>query len=153
MSQPMPYSNFQWYNDCSTIDLNAFPNWLHSIPVDSDIGYILEVDLQYTDKISTARFPLAPEKKKPDINLMSSYQQDVINTKHKAIGELLINDLTDKNNYVVHYRNLQFYLKHGMTVTRVNRTSREGGFGASHRPQWSGFGCPDALNHHGSAEL
>ena len=29
--------------------------------------------------------------------------------------------LEDKNNYVVHYRNLQFYLKQGMKLKRVHR--------------------------------
>lgn len=34
----------------------------------------------------------------------------------------LVLTLQDKKNYVVHYRNLQFYLKEGMILQRVNRT-------------------------------
>ena len=33
----------------------------------------------------------------------------------------LLLTLQDKNNYVVHYRNLQFYLKQGMKLKRVHR--------------------------------
>jgi len=33
----------------------------------------------------------------------------------------LLLTLEDKNNYVVHYRNLQFYLKQGMKLKRVHR--------------------------------
>ena len=33
----------------------------------------------------------------------------------------LIPNLFDKTNYVTHYRNLQFYLKHGLILTKVHR--------------------------------
>jgi len=36
-------------------------------------------------------------------------------------SEKLLLTLEDKNNYVVHYRNLQFYLKQGMKLKRVHR--------------------------------
>ena len=36
-------------------------------------------------------------------------------------SEKLLLTLEDKNNYVVHYRNVQFYLKQGMKLKRVHR--------------------------------
>ena len=36
-------------------------------------------------------------------------------------SEKLLLTLEDKSNYVVHYRNLQFYLKQGMKLKRVHR--------------------------------
>ena len=116
MSQYIPYCNFQW------IDSMYFEyNYVINLPLDSDIGYTFELDLEYTDKELTKRFPLCPEKKKVNINYFSTNQRNIIESEHKTIGELLINGLTDKYNYVVHYRNLQFNLNHGMTLKRVNR--------------------------------
>ena len=36
-------------------------------------------------------------------------------------GEIQLLTLEDKSNYVVHYRNLHFYLKQGMKLKRVHR--------------------------------
>ena len=118
MSQYMPYKNFRWIEP-KDFDISYLLN--HS--PDSDIGYILEVDLEYTPygKELTKRFPLCPEKKKVNINYFSTNQRKIIETDHKTIGELLITNLTDKYNYVVHYHNLQFYLNHGITLKRINR--------------------------------
>ena len=44
-------------------------------------------------------------------------QLDLTNTKEKK----LLLTLRDKNNYDVHYRNLQFYLKQGMRLKKVHR--------------------------------
>ena len=125
MSQYLPYKNFQYFKPDSIItinlNINNFKDWLMTIPSDADQGLILEVDLEYTDKITTKRFPLAPEKKIVPFEQFSEDQQQVILDEHKKISHLLINDLNDKTNYVVHYQNLQFYLNHGMTLKKVNR--------------------------------
>ena len=54
---------------------------------------------------------------------MSDYQKSLINDLElkSPISENLLQTLEDKNNYVVHYRNLQFYLKQGLKVKRVHR--------------------------------
>ena len=33
----------------------------------------------------------------------------------------LVPTLFNKSNYIVHYRNLKYYLKHGLIVKRINR--------------------------------
>jgi len=33
----------------------------------------------------------------------------------------LVPNLFDKINYVCHYRNLQFYIKHGLVLTKIHR--------------------------------
>ena len=93
MSQYMPYKNFRWIEPK---DFDIYHLLNH--PPDSDIGYIFEVDLEYTDKESTKRFPLCPEKKKVNINYFSTNQRKIIETEHKTLGELLICDVTDKTN-------------------------------------------------------
>ena len=54
---------------------------------------------------------------------MSDYQKRLIEElelKHSESVKLLLT-LEDKKKYVVHYRNLQFYLKMGMKLKRVHR--------------------------------
>ena len=54
---------------------------------------------------------------------MSEYQHSLrknLDLKTPKCNKLLLT-LQDKNNYVVHYRNLQFYLKQGMKLKRVHR--------------------------------
>ena len=88
-------------------------------------GWILEVDLEYPKELHEEHnsFPLAPEKKQVKNEWMSEYQHSLIkdlDLKTPKCNKLLLT-LQDKNNYVVHYRNLQFYLKQGMKLKRVHR--------------------------------
>ena len=52
-------------------------------------------------------YPLASERKVVKEECMSDYQKSLT--------------LKDKNNYVMHYRNLQFYLKEGIKLKQVHR--------------------------------
>ena len=89
------------------------------------IGWILEVDLKYPQELHEEHdsFPLAPEKKISKKEWMSPYQRRLIKDLDLSPpdSEKLLLTLQDKNNYVVHYRNLQFYLKQGMKLKRVHR--------------------------------
>ena len=59
MSQPLPYDEIKF-------DMNVKLDDILNTPVDSDIGYFIEVDLQNPDKIKekTRNFPFAPVNKK-----------------------------------------------------------------------------------------
>ena len=119
MSKPLPKRNFKWKR---------------AMPTEEDIikkkenaknGWILEVDLEYPKELHEEHnsFPLAPEKKQVKNEWMSEYQHSLIkdlDLKTPKCNKLLLT-LQDKNNYVVHYRNLQFYLKQGMKLKRVHR--------------------------------
>ncbi|KAL6418056.1 hypothetical protein ACFW04_012373 [Cataglyphis niger] len=86
MCQSLPYENFRWIEDVSSVDLMfVIPN----LP----IGYILEVDLAYPSKLhdSHADLPFCPTRDKPP-----GKRQDK-----------LLATLYDKRRYVTHYRNLQ----------------------------------------------
>ena len=58
MSELLPYDGIEFDNNVKLEDML-------STPEDSDIGYFIEVDLKYPDKIKekTKNFPFAPEKK------------------------------------------------------------------------------------------
>lgn len=98
MIQSLPKSDFQWYNDIKEQEI-----WDYN--ENSDIGYIVECDLEYPDSLHDEHndYPLAPEHKKIDKT-----------TK-------LVPNLENKTNYITHVRNLQYYLKHGMVLKKIHR--------------------------------
>ena len=116
MSQP-PETEFQWVEEPEKIDLM-------NIAQDAEKGYILEVDLDYPHEIHDEHndYPMAPELHYP-IGELSSHSQKLrkdLNMKSKPT-EKLIPNLKNKKNYVVHYRNLQQYVRHGLKVSKIHR--------------------------------
>ncbi|KAL9987983.1 hypothetical protein ACROYT_G002373 [Oculina patagonica] len=119
MSKPLPKSGFRWKR---------------VMPTEKEImrkkefaktGWILEVDFEYPAELHEEHnsYPLAPEKKKINKDLFSPYQKELIKNLDldPPDSEKLVLTLEDKTNYVVHYRNLQFYLKQGMKLKKVHR--------------------------------
>ena len=97
-------------------------NWLDEIlntPDDSDIGYFLEVDLNYPDDIKekTRYFPFCPENKKTNPDKYNEYMNS-IKPENYTKSKKLISDWTDKKKYLIHYRMLKFYVRHGMIVEK-----------------------------------
>ena len=119
MIKPLPKSNFKWKRVMPTEReiLNKKEN--------GKTGWILEVDLEYPRELHEEHdsFPLAPEKKVVKKEWMSDYQRRLINDldMNPLDSKKLLLTLQDKNNYVVHYRNLQFYLNQGMKLKRVHK--------------------------------
>ena len=118
MSKPLPKSNLKWKRVMPTEEeiLNKKEN--------GKTGWILEVDLEYARELHEEHdsFPLAPEKNISKKEWMSPYQRRLIKDLdlNPPDSKKLLLTLQDKNNYVVHYRNLQFYLKQGMKLKRVH---------------------------------
>ena len=79
-------------------------------------GWILEVDLEYPEELHDSHnsYPLAPEKKV--VTQMLEYQMRLragLNIDSPN-SEKLVLTMEGKEKSVVHYRNLQFYLRQGM---------------------------------------
>ena len=133
LSNLLPVNEFKWLdsNEIQSID------W-QSIDENANQGYILEVDLRYPEGLheSHAEFPLAPIKRKITFNDLSPLQQrrlieDKGERKAKSYkSEKLVVTLEDRNNYVVHIKNLKLYLKLGMKLNKVHRvlTFRQSAF-------------------------
>ena len=69
--------------------------------------------------------PLCPEIKSINEDMLSEYQKylnDKLNIKYNEKDKKLILDLLSKKNYTVYYKNLEYYLKLGVKVTKVHRT-------------------------------
>ena len=91
----------------------------------SNKGWILEVDLEYPEELRDRHndYPLAPEKKVISPEQMLEYQQRLMTDLDLTMPntEKLVLTLEDKEKYVVHYKNLQFYLSQGMRLKKVHR--------------------------------
>ena len=120
MSQMLPYDEIEMWHG----DPNKYWNWLDEIlntADENEIGYFLEVDLKYPDNIKekTKYFPFCPENKKIDPNKYNEYM-DSIKPENYPKPKKLICDWTNKKKYLIHYRMLKFYVKHGMIVEKIH---------------------------------
>ena len=119
MSLPLPNKNFHWKRVMPTEEQIMKMKW------NAKKGWILEVDLEYPAHLHDAHndYPLAPEKKKIKPRQMSDFQRRLMADLDLTTPETekLLLTLEDKEKYVVHYRNLQFYLRQGMRMKNVNR--------------------------------
>ena len=68
-------------------------------------------------------YPLAPEKINIPRECLSDYCLKIANAYNITTGPVkkLVPNLTNKNNYVIHYRNLQQYLELGMKLKEIHR--------------------------------
>ena len=101
MMQSLPYGGFRWVEDLN--DSQFFWN----IPEDSEIGYFLEVDLDYPENLHDKHndLPFCPESRAAP----SSKQKKLMTT------------LYNKEKYVLHYRVLQQAIKHGLVLKKIHR--------------------------------
>ena len=119
MSRPRPKKKFHWKRVMPTEEQ------IMKMKHNSKKGWILEVDLEYPAHLHDAHndYPLAPEKKVIKPEQMSEYQRRLMADLDLAMPntEKLVLTLEDKEKYVTHYSNLQFYLKQGMRLKKVHR--------------------------------
>ena len=98
---------------------------MSSISENSSIGYILQVHLEYSSKLHELHndYPLAPEKRDISQNRLSNYCSNIVNEYGIKSGGVnkLVSNLSNKDKYAFHYRNLQLYLSLGMKLTKVHR--------------------------------
>ena len=120
MSQYLPTGGFKWLSQKQIDKIN-----LAKYEVDSKKGLILEVDLEYPEKLHDLHndYPLASEKLKVTKDMLSPYCKKIAEKYGISIGlvQKLIPTLSKKEKYVLHYRNLQLYLDLGLKVTKVHR--------------------------------
>ena len=106
MSEPMPQADFTW---CTRQQLDALR--VQDIVVNSDTGYILEVDLDYPAELHDQHsdYPLAPEQRTVTLDEMSPHTQR-LRERLMLAGRpqsKLVPTLHPKRRYVLHYRALQ----------------------------------------------
>ena len=114
MSEPLPYDEIKFDNSVKIEDILNTPD-------DSDIGYFVEVDLIYSDNIKekTKNFPFAPVNKKINPDDYNDYMKEIKPDTYIQTSNLIC-DWSNKKNYLIHYRMLNFYIRHGMIVDKVH---------------------------------
>ena len=94
-----------------------------NIKSNSSTGYILEVDLEYLQELHNIcnDYPLAPEKISIPKESLSDYCLKIANVYNIKTVTKLVPNLMNKNNYVIHYRNLKQCLELGMKLKKIHR--------------------------------
>ena len=116
----LPTRGFKWLNDnqINKLDLSKYND-------ESKKGLILEVDLEYPQELHDLHndYPLAAEQVKVAKDMLSDYCQEIVAKFNIQTGLVrkLIPTLSNKEKYVLHYRNLQLYLSLGLKLTKIHR--------------------------------
>ena len=120
MSHCLPYADFKWVKNVDKIKQKVV-----NIKRNSSIGYILDEDLEYLQELHDIHnnYPLAPEKINIPKEWLSDYCLEIANAHNITTGKVkkLVPILINKNNYVIHYRNLQQCLKLGINLKTIHR--------------------------------
>ena len=119
-SEYLLYGGVKWVkvnNEVINRILNESSNNLHR--------YFLEIDLEIQEKLHDIHtdLPIAPEEIKVTEKMLSPFQLEIKKEYDIKVGvtNKLIPNLYPKNNYVVHYRSLQYYLSQGAKLITVHK--------------------------------
>ena len=120
MSQYLPTGGFKWMTEKQINKIS-----LAQYNEDSNKGLILEVDLEYPKELHNLHndYPLAAERVCVNKDMLSEYCKKIATKYNISTGLVhkLIPTLSNKEKYVLDYRNLQLYLDLGLKVNKVHR--------------------------------
>ena len=111
MVQKLPYKNFKWSND---LTFDKIQTGIYEVDI--------EIPKELHDKFKD--YPLCPEIKNiPEDNLSEyqTYLNNKLNIKYTEKDKKLILDLLPKKNYKIYYKNLEYYMKLGIKITKIHR--------------------------------
>src|SRR5277367_1434270 len=122
----IPVKDFK-YLEPDTVNID----W-KTIDTEGDIGYLLEVDLQYPEAIhnKTKHFPLAlkdfeitdahiSKEMRIQLRALNGCREHDLETPMKSCRKLVAN-CDNKSNYVAHFKTLKFYLQQGLEIARIH---------------------------------
>jgi len=116
----LPYRNFRWLTQ------DEVKQFCLPADLDSGLGYILEVDLEYPTALHMdhSNLPLAPEVLEINYENLSPYAKKALEKTEgkKTYKDIkLMSTLHDKLNYVLHCKNLALYLQLGLKLKKIHR--------------------------------
>ena len=124
MQEYLPLKDFEWMDQDELI-----VEELMKLPFDGKVGCIVECTLLYPFILHEdhSDYPLAPVKTKINYHELSPLARSICD-QHKlksSLGaEKLLATFCRRESYVLHYRVLQLYVKHGMIVEKIHRGLR-----------------------------
>ena len=126
MMQKLPYKDFEFITTTTLDPQSGFLDVILNTPDDSDHGYYIVCDIDYTNecKARTEQLALTPNKRKINDNELGYLRNRFPNRETdggKARSEKIILDQNNKTQYMVHYKMLKFYVKMGVKVTKIHR--------------------------------
>ena len=91
------------------------------VPDNYEHGFLIECDLEYPNSIheKTKYFPLLLEKETVKVEDFSPYMTTNKPEKYKPT-EKLVMDQTNKQRCFLHYRDLKFFIRHGIRIVKVH---------------------------------
>ena len=124
LSKFLPHSNFKWLSNDEVQYFNDEQN-IKMLCDESPIGYTFEVNLHIPKEIhnKTSDLPLAPETNFVEKEMFSPYMKQFFeklrpNCQFAPTKKLLLH-LFDKENYIVHFSVLKYYLELGAQIKKV----------------------------------
>ena len=83
MSEYLPYENFEWVKNVDELDVV-------SINKKGDVGYFLEVDLEYPNELHELHndYPIAPEKLAVSNNMLLAYCKKIADEYDIKVGNV-----------------------------------------------------------------
>ena len=117
----MPYRNYEWMTEEGVQLFNP-----HTVDLNGEIGYILEVDLKYPKNLHNLHndYPLGPEKFKISYENLSKYSKSEhfrIHGNKNYKSSKLFATLHDKKKYIIHIKNLRLYTDLGLKILKIHR--------------------------------
>lgn len=108
MTQSLPLSNFSWYKKDELENIEKMTALVMNTPDDAEFGYMLEVDLEYPQKLH-------------DLHNDYPFCCEHLQTSNNSKVKKLVLTLYDKSNYIIHYRMLKLVLKNGLVLKKVHQ--------------------------------
>lgn len=121
MTKKMPYRGLKW----TTKTVEEMRKILEDYTPASNVGYYVECDLKYPAEIHdlTKDLPLAPEHRLVTEEMLSPHARrlsEKFGIKTDRTPKLLSTQY-DKEKYICHVENLQYYIEKGMILQEVHR--------------------------------
>lgn len=117
----LPIGSLEWVSNADLQNVD----W-KTVDTESEIGYILEVDLSYPKKLHLKHdnFPLAPENIRIQFENLSPYSKQALVEcgNSKVYNDVkLSSTFHNRLKYVTHFKNLKLYLNLGMKLKKIHR--------------------------------
>ena len=114
MSKFLPTIGLKWV-DSEEFDLNKYTS-------NSSKGCVLEINVEYPKELLKLDngYPLAPDKLEIKRKMLPEYQLKIADLYNLPTGNVkkLVPNHFDKGKYVIHYENLQLYLRLGLKLKK-----------------------------------